>query len=508
MIKSDVKNDGRQLAIQGAVSLARTVTQTMGPHGRRVAIGSPGQIGFLSKDGHTVARYYYHEDPHQEVGCQILKSGMSSVAGSAGDATTQTAHLVAQMLSSLPEKYNTRQIKSELMDAARTAVEKAFELSGPVEQGDFDALLRVATTSCNNDAELGAVMANMFMSVGVNGFVKIIKTDKFNGIRPTVIPGYKISTGYITQHFVKSNKDAMNNPLVYVTEDAIMDSATIAPCLDRYTNYVKSLREGEEIRPLLIVCSKATEMGAKQIAAAKSVTLKKGKLEAKVDIDVRAIYSTQYDELKDISVITGAKFFADFDATSAKMSKEYKGDDYFGSCPQVVIEPSGTTFIFQKTRAVADHIDSIVEDKVRKAKLLSGVGLIEVGAQTGAEIEDTCHLLEDAEGACRGALQYGVLPGGGWAHQQISAFIPETAGGNLLAGAMRSVFEHLANLSEAEHAEISATETFNFVTMQREGINSTTVLDATKSITEAITASVGIVCQLLGIGSSIINHEG
>ena len=82
------------------------------------------------------------------------------------------------------------------------------------------------------------------------------------------------------------------------------------------------------------------------------------------------------------------------------------------------------------------EIDHVLEDetlnhhdkriaKTRKARLVSGIGIISVGGATEAEMHEKKDLVDDAFNACKCAVKDGIVPGGGVTLLLISRVIDE-----------------------------------------------------------------------------------
>ena len=90
-------NDSREKIVSDAKKLAKTVSVTMGPHGRNVILGKFVGAPTITKDGVSVAREVVLEDPVEELGCRLIKEVAGRTADVAGDGTT-TATVLAQAL--------------------------------------------------------------------------------------------------------------------------------------------------------------------------------------------------------------------------------------------------------------------------------------------------------------------------------------------------------------------------------------------------------------------------
>ena len=132
------------------------------------------------------------------------------------------------------------------------------------------------------------------------------------------------------------------------------------------------------------------------------------------------------NQLGDIAVMTGAKFFAkDLNMNLADM----KISD-LGTAKKVVVGKDKTTIIGGKGKkadveARVEEIRSAIENtksdydkkklQERLGKMTNGVALIKVGATTETELKDKKLRIEDALNATKAAVAEGVVTGGGLA---------------------------------------------------------------------------------------------
>ena len=117
--------ESRNKLRDGVNKLADSVKVTLGPKGRNVVLGRKNQYA-ITKDGVSVAREIFLEDPFENLGAQMVKQVASNVAFAAGDGTT-TATVLAQALVNGGLKYissggNPISVKAGMEYAANKAV--------------------------------------------------------------------------------------------------------------------------------------------------------------------------------------------------------------------------------------------------------------------------------------------------------------------------------------------------------------------------------------------------
>lgn len=89
--------EARKRLKDGVNKLANAVKVTLGPKGRNVVIEQPYGAPHITKDGVTVAKAVYLEDPYENIGADLVRSVASKTGNDAGDGTT-TATVLAQSM--------------------------------------------------------------------------------------------------------------------------------------------------------------------------------------------------------------------------------------------------------------------------------------------------------------------------------------------------------------------------------------------------------------------------
>ncbi|MDG2448501.1 MAG: TCP-1/cpn60 chaperonin family protein, partial [Saprospiraceae bacterium] len=152
----------------GIDALANAVKVTLGPKGRNVVIQKSFGAPSVTKDGVTVAKEVELEDPVENMGAQLVKEVASKTADSAGDGTT-TATVLAQAMVTSGMKYvaagaNPMDLKRGI-DKAVEDVIADLKKQSTVVGNDFKKIEQVASISANNDAEIGALIADAMKRV-------------------------------------------------------------------------------------------------------------------------------------------------------------------------------------------------------------------------------------------------------------------------------------------------------------------------------------------------------
>jgi chaperonin GroEL len=409
--------DARQALLAGVEKLARAVKATLGPRGRNAVLDKSWGGPTVTKDGVSVAEEIELRDKAQNMGALLVKEAASKTSDDAGDGTT-TATVLAEALFREGLKFIAAGVDANaLVRGMKAGVDAAVaeigKLSRPVDPSPKSADIRnVATISANNDADIGAMMADAFAKVGKDGVITV-EEGKGLATEVTVVEGMQFDRGYISPNFV-TDADAMKvvleKALVLIHEDKIESVTKLVPLLEKVM---------QAKRPLLII--------AEDVAGEALATLVINKLRG--TLQVAAVKAPGYGDrrkamIEDIAVLTGAEpimkdLGLELDKVELKqlgMAKKIEVD----AENTTIIEGAGDTKAIQgRIEQIRREIDATTSDydreklQERLAKLAGGVAQIQVGAASEAELKEKKARVEDALHATRAAVAEGIVPGGG-----------------------------------------------------------------------------------------------
>ena len=405
--------DARESMLKGVDALADAVKVTLGPKGRNVVLDKGYGSPLITNDGVSIAKEIELEDPFENMGAKLVMEVASKTNDVAGDGTT-TASVLAQSMIHKGMAYVDKGANPVLMregidKAAKTISAKLLAKSRKIETSSDIA--SVATIS-SGSTEIGQIIAEAMEKVGRNG---VINVDESKGLETSleITEGLKYDKGYISSYMV-TNRDKMNIELedarVLVTDQKITSIQEILPLLEQIVQLN---------RPLLII--------ADDIENEVMSTLIVNKLRGTFNVvatKAPGFGDAMKDNLNDIAVLTGAKFYS---KDLSMNLKECTVDD-LGLVKKVIIDKDSTTLIDgQGTKADFDALISEIEHAIasctsdydrkklteRLAKLTNGVALIKVGAATESELKEKKLRLEDALNATKAAVEEGIVIGGG-----------------------------------------------------------------------------------------------
>ena len=407
--------EARNLMKEGADALANAVKVTLGPKGRNVVIDRKFGAPHVTKDGVTVAKEIELEDRFQNMGAQMVREVASKTNDQAGDGTT-TATVLAQAiigvgLKNVTAGANPMDLKRGI-DKAVAAVVADLKKQTQDVGDDIAKVEQIATTSANNDAFIGKLIAEAMDKVKKEGVITV-EEAKGTQTEVKVVEGMQFDRGYISPYFM-TNSDKMeavlDNPKILVTDKKISAMKDLLPVLEPIAREGKSLLiiaedvEGEALTTLVVNRLR----GTLKVAAVKAP----------------GFGDRRKEMLQDIATLTGGQVISEergFTLESATLAM-------LGEADKVTIDKENTTIVNGKGDKVAieervaqirAQIEKTTSDydreklQERLAKLAGGVAVLYVGAASEVEMKEKKDRVEDALNATRAAVEEGIIPGGG-----------------------------------------------------------------------------------------------
>jgi chaperonin GroEL len=399
---------------RGVDILAQSVSTTLGPKGRNVALDKKYGAPTITHDGVTVAKEVELADPFENMGAQLLKEAATKTNDIAGDGTT-TATVLAQIivhegLKNVAAGANPMLIKQGIEKGVDAIVESLKKMSVSVDQKD--QIAQVATISAQ-DSEIGNLIAEVMEKVGKDGVITVEESKSLH-FETEYVEGMEFDRGYISPYFVTdpaSMQSEIKDPYILIYDKKISAAQDIIPLLE------KLVQRGK--RELVII--------AEDVDGEALATLVLNKLRGM--LNVLAIKAPGFGDrrkamLEDIAILTGGTVITE------EMGRKLEGASVedLGRAGKVVSTKDDTTIIdgagddtsiasrCDVIRAeIANSTSDYDKEKLneRLAKLAGGVAVIRVGAATETELKEKKHRVEDALSATRAAVEEGIVPGGG-----------------------------------------------------------------------------------------------
>jgi chaperonin GroEL len=395
----------------GVGKLAGAVKSTLGASGKTVIYEDARGNPVITKDGVTVAESVVLFDPVENMGATLIKEAAKNTVREAGDGTT-TAIVLAEALLNIvndsTEPGSIRDIKLGI-DSALAKINSYLDDTSIATEGNM--LNSVSAISCNNDTELGDIIASAYTQVGRDGVV-LMEESPTEQTYVEVVDGVQIDSGLTSPHFI-TNTDKqlceLDNPLVLIISSEI-------PNIRKIQNILEHVIKNK--RSLLIVAPVE-----QQVKAALLMNKVKGNIKVNI-IDSPGFGPTKVDTIADLAFLTGAKVINeelgdDLDLISVDCLGEAHTsitDDRNTVLTVDIPEEELSERVESIKKLIGDESDNTFIKKKHQQRLamLSGsVGIIKVGANSKIELKEKKDRVEDAIYATKAALKEGIVPGGG-----------------------------------------------------------------------------------------------
>ena len=405
--------DARQAMLRGVNKLADAVKITLGPKGRNVVLEKKFGSPLSTKDGVSVAREIELEDPKENMGAQLVREVASKTSDVAGDGTT-TATVLAQAIfregvKAVTAGGNPMDIKRGIDKAVETSTAGIRKLSRPVAG---KMIAQVGSISSNNDASIGAIIAEAMEKVGKDG---VITVEEAKGLDTSleIVEGMQFDRGYLSPYFITDPERmevVLEDAYILIHEKKISSMKDVLPVLEQVAKSGK---------PLLII--------AEDLEGEALATLVVNKLRG--TLHVAAVKAPGFGDrrkamLEDIGILTDGKCITE----DLGIRLENVKIEDLGRAKKIIIDKENTTIVegAGKTKAIQGRVKQLrvqVEETTsdydreklqeRLAKLVGGVAVVKVGAATESEMKEKKARVEDAMHATKAAVEEGIVPGGG-----------------------------------------------------------------------------------------------
>ena len=287
-------DEAKSKIIAGVDKLAKAVKSTLGASGKCVIYEDARGNPVITKDGVTVAESVVLYDPVENLGATLIKEAAKNTVKEAGDGTTTATVLAEALIKEVQkEQYtelSTRFIKQGInsaLDKVNTYLtDTAIDVKGSM-------LKDVSSISCNNDADLGAIIAEAYTKVGKDGVV-FMETSETDETYVDIVDGVQFDCGITSPHFVtdtEKHEAILEEPLVLIVGSEIPNIRKIQPILEHVIKHKKEL---------LIVAQVD-----QQLKSALMMNKVKGNIKVNI-VDLPGFGPTKQDTVQDLAFLTGA----------------------------------------------------------------------------------------------------------------------------------------------------------------------------------------------------------
>jgi len=409
-------SEGRRKLIAGITKISNAVKSTLGPRGKTVIIESTDHLRGMTvtKDGVTVARSIFLDDPVENLAIQMMKEAANRTANSAGDGTT-TAIVLAEAFVNAGNKYidknhNTSMVVRHVGALIEGVVEDLEKSSRKITD---NSLLDVAKISANNDSEIGTIIFDAYQQVGKDGIVTVERSQNHETYAE-VTNGIKIDRGYSSNLFINNQKK----------DECILENVKVLVCDQDINNVLQIetilkpiIRNNET---LLIIA----DCGLNVINTLAANVARNG---LKVcNIPTPSFGYKKHELMQDIALTLGANYLSE--KTGDDLTTLNESD--LGHADRIIVGKANSVVITDKkpSEELLKRIDELkmqrentdvpIERKFideRIASLAGAIGCIYVGGNSDVEQKEKFDRVDDSVCAVRSALEQGIVAGGGLA---------------------------------------------------------------------------------------------
>ena len=499
-------DEAKNRVISGVNKLAKAVKSTLGASGKCVIYEDARGNPVITKDGVTVAQSVVLFDPVENIGATLIKEAANNTVREAGDGTTTATVLAESILTHVYNSMDKATVR-EIKQGMQSGLDKVLDYLDSIKiDVDADMLTNVATISCNNDKELGIIIAEAYGTVGKDGVV-LMEGSGTDETYVDTVDGIQFDCALTSPHFVTNTdkqKAELDNPLVLICTSEIPNMRKIQNILE----YVI-----KQNRSLLIVAPVS-----QQVKSSLLMNKVKGNIKVNI-IDLPGFGPTKNDTCQDLAIMTGATLFnEELGDDLEMMSPDHLGEADYAETDEkntvitldVDVEAIGER-IDQVNKQIADEKNGFIKKKLeQRLSMLSGsVGIIRVGANSKVELKEKKDRVEDAIYATKAALKEGIVPGGGVALLNASQKIStDDVGEELLLKAIRAPFDTiLANAGIFIDKEAVDHESYgrDAITGKRINMVKSGIIDPVLVTKSALKNAVSVVSTIISADCVISN---
>jgi chaperonin GroEL len=431
--------EAKDKVITGINKLAQAVKSTLGASGKCVIYEDGRGKPVITKDGVTVAESVVLRDPVENMGATLIKEAARNTVREAGDGTT-TATVLAEALikqidTAIADGLTIREIKDGVNETLNSVVKYLDNITLDVEG---DMLNAVSSISCNNDNELGSIIAEAYDKVGKNGVV-LMEESPTEDTYVDIVDGVQIDCGLTSPHFVTNTEKhtcELESPLILTCSSEV-------PNIRKIQNILEYVIKNN--RSLLIVARVS-----QQVKSALMMNKVKGNIKVNI-IDPPGFGPTKKDSMEDLAILTGATVLNEELGDDLDLMKP----EHLGEAELSVTDDKNTVLtlegmtddienrIDELNKKLAEEKNGFIKKKLedRLAMLSGSVGIIKVGANSKVELKEKKDRVEDAIYATKAALKEGIVPGGGIALLNAKQKIKTDEAGNILLEALSAPYK-------------------------------------------------------------------
>lgn len=440
----------RAKVLEGMNIVNDVVKVTLGPKGRNVMMNVIHGQARSTKDGVSCAREVSPDDPLLATGAKVIREAAQKTADEAGDNTTTTTILAAEICNNLNKLllkgHSPVKLKQGLEMAKERCTAWIKDNAQPIA-GDIERIRQIATISANNNDQIGDLIAQAFSKIGADGVIKL-EENYSDKCEVEIVPGYSFNRGMISPYFIT---DEAKSNCVLDNSFVLLYDKKISKVVDIITPLTYAMQQQ---KPLLIICA---GMEGEALGTLVANKVQKG---LQVCVCIAPEQGMKRAEImEDMAIFTGGMVISEDKGTS--LDKDNFKPEFLGRAGMVIAERDKTRIIsgdgdkanvITRQATIKNKLSEASSDnekeylRYRAASIGDGAAILRIGASTNIEKGDILDLAEDAILAVRSAIEEGYLPGGGLSLLRCSQFLSisaASAGEKLVYDALRKPLEQI-----------------------------------------------------------------
>jgi len=410
--------------ISGIDKLNKAVSMTLGPRSRAVLMDQ-GFRWMINKDGVTVAKSIFLEDPIEDAGVKVVREAAQKTVDEVGDGTTVTiilAHaIIHECLKVINSGINPMALRKGLEEGMELLIKELDKLAIPIKT--LEEKINIATISASGDKQLGELIAKTLTDIGKDG-VLTVEESKDLETKVEKQEGMQLEHGYSHPLFI-NNPDRMaaiyEDIPILVSTKPIIGMSEIGPFFTQIIN-------GKTNK--LVIIAPDVSMDVMEILLQNKLRIPTPENPSppfySLVIKAPGVGDNQREILRDIAALTGAKCIS---AEAGDRFDEMAFED-LGKAERIIANKQSTVIIGQKTTSIKEAVNTRIAmikqqmhdhdlsdfeiEKLRErlGKLTSGIAILRIGGATQIEMQEKKERAIDAVAATKAAIEEGIVPGG------------------------------------------------------------------------------------------------
>lgn len=429
------KDDALKGIVRGVNKLAYTVGSTLGPGGRNVIFENYG-FPLVTKDGVTVAKQISVSGSLENIGIQMIKQIANKTCDDAGDGTTTATILADAILTEGAKRVSSGINPIDIQRALAEQTEKVIDYIRNEIKQDIttnEQIKDIATLSANWDEQIGKVVSEAIIEVGLNGTIQV--DDSIGNTETTLrlIDGINFSRGYTSPYFITNQTKQtveMDDPYILLYRGKM---SSVNDLVDFLTGFHRQCsKDGKKHNLLIVADSYEPDVTSVLVTNKVRNVLNVAAIRAPWERDMLD------GTMEDLAIFLGGKYFDPnmiYDPMVGRVSLGQLGMDSLGRCKKVVIGQITSAFIegYGDKNLIEQRIEELKERrleediteqkdgelKVRISQLTAKVAIINVGSHSEVEANEKKDRIDDALKATRAAMSEGIVPGGCYSYLKV-----------------------------------------------------------------------------------------